>query len=172
MGFENYTAEQKEDFKDKLVSFGLSEGGSKTMFSQTSAPVKETVTQLSTVPVGFFFPRLTLSKCNSCLTPTCLVFKKCPRHWCQTSCQVIPHQGLLCHRTGSCEVSSIVGKHNHPDSRCSGLELFEMFMRPAWYTPVEALQPSHVSFWKVLFFLLISTQNTSSPANTFLFFLN
>lgn len=109
------------------VSFGSSEGGSKTMlFTQTSALVKATVTQLLNVPVGFFPPPLTLSKCNSCLTPTCLVFKKCPRHWCQASCQVILHQCLLCYRTGSCEVSSIVGRHNHSDSQSSGLGLFEM----------------------------------------------
>lgn len=39
-----------------FVSFGSSEGGSKTrLFSQTSALVKATVTQLSNVPVGFFF---------------------------------------------------------------------------------------------------------------------
>lgn len=75
---------------------------------------------------AFFSPPLTLSKCNSCLTSTCFVFKKCPRHWCQASCQAIPHQGLLCHRTGSCEVSSIVGRHNHSDSQSSGLGLFEM----------------------------------------------
>lgn len=110
-----------------FVSLGSSEGGSKTrLFSQTTALVKATVTQLSNVPVGFFFPPLTLSKCNSCLTSTCLVFKKCPRHWCQASCQAIPHQDLLCHRTGSCEVSSIVGRHNHSDSQSSGLGLFEM----------------------------------------------
>lgn len=65
---------------------------------------------------AFSPPPLTLSKCNSCLTSTCLVFKKCPRHWCQASCQVIPHQGLLCQRSGSCEVSSIVGRHNRSDS--------------------------------------------------------
>lgn len=41
--------------RSTFVSFGSSEGGSKTMlFSQTSALVKATVTQLSNVPVGFF----------------------------------------------------------------------------------------------------------------------
>lgn len=29
-----------------------------------------------------------------------------------------------------------------------------MLMRPAWYTPVEAIQPSHVSFWKSVVFLI------------------
>lgn len=38
-----------------FVSTGYSEGGSKTLlFSQTSGLVKETVTQLSNAPVGFF----------------------------------------------------------------------------------------------------------------------
>lgn len=136
------------------MNFGWSEGGGKTIFSQTSALVKETVTQLSTVPVGFF--SLLASHWASAIAVWLL------RVWCSRNVLDIDVKlpAKWFHIRASCviELGAVrypaLSENNHSDSRCSGLELFEMLIRPACYTPVEALQPSHVSFWKSVVFLI------------------
>lgn len=79
-------------------------GSRKSMlFSQISAFVKATAVgnPVTECAYGLFSSPYTLSKCNGCLTSMCLVFKRCPRHWCQTSYWVISHQCLPCDRMGS-----------------------------------------------------------------------
>lgn len=58
------------------------------LFSHISLLWQLLVTQLWNAPLGFI-PFSTLKKCNGCLTFTCAVFKRCPRHYYQTLYRVI-----------------------------------------------------------------------------------
>lgn len=62
--------------------------GKNVLFSHIPLLWQLLVTQLWNAPLGFI-PFSTLKKCNGCLTFTCAVFKRCPRHYYQTLYRVI-----------------------------------------------------------------------------------
>lgn len=99
------------------------------LFSQISAPVSEVTAVGNPVmecAYGLFSSPYTLSKCNGCLTSTCLVFKRCPRHWCQTSYWVISHQCLPCDRMGSSRDTQHCQKTTTVSQKSPCSELFDM----------------------------------------------
>lgn len=134
------------------------------MFSQTSALVKETVTQLSTVPVGFFFPLA--SHWASAIAVWLL------RVWCSRNVPDIDVKlpAKWFHIRASCVIELGAVRYPAMSENTTNLTVGALVwncLKCLCVLPGTLLLKCR--FGKVLFFLLISTQNTSSPANTFLF---